>query len=429
MAQRLDFVTMEVAGQVMDRWVDYQMDSDLFIPSDAFRLSVDVPVNDEDEVRDRVTKGAPIKVYVTRVQRDGGRRRSLQMTGYIDTRNLSISRGGGLQLSVSGRDRAQILCDANVPPGLICDNHSDRFITLLQNGVDPYDFEVISDDSAERSILTGERRTQPLTTLERREARALGVPPSRYTRERLARARQSGVPLDESLGVSADTGARFASGQTPSDIDRLTIREARPNSGETIWDYFTRHAQRLGLMLWFTADGKLVVGAPDWSQEPTYRIIRRVVDNPEDPNNVLSGQLSESILNSYSKVVVKGRASTQDGLRERISVTVENPDWPDNAPEKPRYIKDPTIRDEESARRRGLRELASGRAKQFQLTYEMDGHGQGDRLWAQGTVAYVHDERLGVRGRFFISGRQFKYSNGPGTTTQVRLIKLESFEI
>ena len=71
----------------------------------------------------------------------------------------------------------------------------------------------------------------------------------------------------------------------------------------------------------------------------------------------------------------------------------------------------------------------SGRAKQYALTYEVDGHGQGGRLWAQGTTARVIDDRLGVDGTFFVVGRRFRGSRQDGTTTQVRLIKLESFEI
>ena len=429
MAQRLDFVSLEIGGTRLDRWQQYDVDSDLLIPADAFSLSVDVPTEDADAIRDLVAPGAAAKLYVERVQPDGSRHRSLQMTGHIDSREMDVSRQGGLTLSVNGRDMAGVLTDANVNPGLICDQHSDLLIDLLQAGVSPYGIEVIADDSSERSILTGERGSSTQATLERREARTAGVSPASYSRGRLDASRAQGVPMDELLGASSDTGARFASGQSPSDVRRVRVSEARPNPGETIWDFFTRHARRFGLMLWTTADGKLVLGAPDWRQAPTYRLVRRVRNNPSDPNNIISGGLKESALNSYSSITVMGRGSRADGTRGRIREEVLNPDWPSNAPDRPRYLNDPRIRDSDAAVRRGLRELMSGRAKQYAITYEVDGHGQGGRLWAQGTTARVIDDRLGIDGTFFVVGRRFRGSRQDGTTTQVRLIKLESFEI
>lgn len=429
MVARRDIVSLELAGEQFEGWISYSVDSDLMVPADAFNLKVDVPTNDQARALEVTAPGSEVKVFVERVQRDGTRRRSLQMTGYIDTRQMEVTRDGGLQLTVSGRDRASLLTDASVPPGIICDSHSDRLIDLLQSACDRFGIQVIADDSAERSIMTGERRARPQTRQERREARAQGVPPSRYSRRRLEQARADRVPLDEALGVTADSGARFASGQSPSDVERLTVREARPNSGETIWDYFSRHARRFGLMLWLTPDGKLVVGAPDWDQEPLYRLIRRVRPVPGDPNTIIAGGLKEGLQNVYSEVVVYGRGTRADGTRGRIRELVLNPDYPTDAPPRPRYLNDPRIRDSDAAIRRGLAELSSGRAEAFKLTYEVDGHGQGDVLYAQSTVAFVDDERLGVRGNFYVMGRTFTADRGRGTGTSLRLVRLRSFEL
>lgn len=425
---REDRVELEVGGRQLTRWVSYRVDSDLLNPADAFSLEVDVPVNDTEGVLDLVRPGASFKLYVIR-RRGGQERRSLQMTGTIEGRDMGVSKRGGIRVQVTGRDRAGLLVDANVQPGIICDGHTDRLLDLLTNAVEPYGIEVIADDTAERSILTGERRRAPRTALERREARAAGVPPGRYSRTRLEAARAAGTPLDEALGVTADSGARFAAGVPPSEIERMTVREARPNPGETIWDYFTRHLRRFGLMMWFTADGKLVVGSPDWSQEPIYRFIRRPRPSADDPNTILDGGIKETILNSYSSVTVSGRAVVADGQRTRIRETVENPDWPEDAPPKPRYLNDPTIRDADAARRRALRELLSGRAKQLTLTYTVDGHGQGDYLWAAGSTGYVLDERLGVDDVFFVLGRELQGGFSDGSQVQVRLIPLRSFEV
>lgn len=431
MAERRDIAILEVGGQELTRWVSYNIDSDLFIPADAFRLDIDVPVQSTDDVRAATTLGSAVKLYVERAQANGPPRRSLQLTGHIQSRSMSVSTDGGMQLQVQGLDVAGLLTQGGVRPGVICDAHTDTFLTLVRDVVAPYGLEIVADDSAERSIRTGERRTRRRGALERREARAQGVPAGSYSRERLRGAQAAGEPLDEALGVSADSGARFASGIAPSDVQRLTIREARPQTNETAWDYLSRLGRRLGLMLWATTDGKIVVGAPQWDQTPLYRLIRRRTPRPDDPNTILGGGLDETLGNSYSEVRVIGRASSSDsdGLRTRISETTLNPDWPAGAPDRIRYIRDPRIRNVSQAQKRGLAELARGQSDQFKLRYMVDGHGQGDRLYAQGTVAYVDDEPLGIRGNYFVRGRTFKADRDSGTMTELRLIKVRSFSL
>ena len=48
MTERLDTVTLEVAGMELTRWLSYTVDSDLLIPADAWTLSVDVPTADAE---------------------------------------------------------------------------------------------------------------------------------------------------------------------------------------------------------------------------------------------------------------------------------------------------------------------------------------------------------------------------------------------
>lgn len=449
MTERVDTAVVEVNGVELSRWVGYKIESDLLTPADAFWLQVDVPVNDVERVRDLVSVGAEVQVYIDRMQASGFRR-ALQMTGWIDRRSMKVTRDGGLILTVEGRDKAGVLCDASVDPALrvemdllvgrvlelstdgatatMVENRTRTgvaFIDLVRAAVQPWGLQVIADDSTLRSVLTGERVSRSRTAILRREARAEGVPPTLYSRNRRDAAREAGVPLDEYLGVQADSGARFANGLAPSDIERLKVSEARPRVGETVWDYLDRHARRLGLMMWMTADGRLVVGAPDYGQEPLYRLIRRVRPNPEDPNTIIEGGTEESIAKRYSSVTVYGRGGGNDATRAQAQAVTIDPDWTFGF-EKPLYVKDNGARDGAAVLARGERELAMGKDGALQLSYVVDGHGQRDLLWAQGTVAYVEDERLDIRGNFFVVGRTFELSRANGTSTSLRLVPRHS---
>lgn len=480
MSQRTDTAVVVVNGVELSRWIAYRIDSDLLTPADAFHLQVDVPVRDADEVRDRVAPGAAVEVYIDRVD-SSGYRRALQMTGWIDRRSMQVTREGGLLLTVEGRDKAGVLCDSSVDPELrveetvrvgrapdaapnavvssanlatvsmrpflpnsgqeappqqaaavpaVAETASPAgrsgaaFIDVVRSAVAPWSIPVIADDSTLRSVTTGERVRRARTEVLRREARAEGVPPTLYTRNRRDAAAAAGIPLDEYLGVQADSGARFASGMAPSDIERLRISEARPRVGETVWDFIERHAHRLGLLLWMTPDGRLVIGAPDYGQEPLYRLIRRVRPTSEDPNTIIEGGLEESIANRHSSVRVFGRGGANE-TRTRWSTTVVDTDWTYGF-SKPLDVKDQGARSTDAVTARGEHELAVGREQGYVLTYVVDGHGQRQALFAQGTIAYVDDERLGVRGNFYVTKRTFSMERARGTSTELRLVPRHS---
>jgi hypothetical protein len=303
---RRDNVVLVVGDVEVSTWVSYRLDSDLMTPADGFACAVDVPPADIDGVRSQLALGSRAELWLDRVLSDGRRRRSLQMVGYITKRRMKQGRDG-TELTVSGTDIAGILVKANAPPGLLVDNENTGFLSLVRRLVEQWDIEVIADESLERSIRTGERRSRRASRMARREAREQGVSPERYSRAAVARARAEGRPLDEALGVESAGGANFAGGMTPSEIERLQIREARPQPNESVWEYIDRHARRFGVMPWMTADGKLVIGAPNFGQEPTFRIVRRRRPISSDPNNVMDGALEQDLSKSWSTVVVYGR--------------------------------------------------------------------------------------------------------------------------
>lgn len=97
-----DTVRLYVDGKVHDDWESYEVDSDLLIPADAWRVSL---VTENGELPASVTEGAAVEV---RVGDDP------VMVGRIDDIEEEVDKGG-IRVDISGRDGAAILLDCSSP--------------------------------------------------------------------------------------------------------------------------------------------------------------------------------------------------------------------------------------------------------------------------------------------------------------------------
>lgn len=93
---------LSIGGQVHDDWDAYEVDSDLLIPADAWRVMLALKTG---ELPASVVEGAPVEVRI------GG---DLVMTGRIDEIGEDASKAG-LRFDISGRDGAAILVDCSSP--------------------------------------------------------------------------------------------------------------------------------------------------------------------------------------------------------------------------------------------------------------------------------------------------------------------------
>lgn len=95
-------VRLYVDGKVHDDWESYEVDSDLLIPADAWRVSL---VRRTAELPAAVKPGAEIEL---RVGDD------LVMSGRIDEVSIEVSKGG-VRIDIAGRDGAAVLVDCSAP--------------------------------------------------------------------------------------------------------------------------------------------------------------------------------------------------------------------------------------------------------------------------------------------------------------------------
>lgn len=427
---------------------EYEIDSDLLTPGDAFSVTVPTPGTAQQR-RDMLALvrscGLRLSAFI---QREGGPR-ALQLVGCLDKR-AQPSALDGTKLTLSGTDNGGLLTRATADPRLGISEETS-LVQMVRAVLEPFGMEVVTEGAPSRTLCTGQRLSQEAGALLAAQARSYGIRPSQVSGTMLERrALEGDVPLDgrrlstvqelTRLDGSPLTGAEsadetvvttrsyerarrgHASGMTGSDVERLRVSEAKPSVGETCWDFIDRHCRRLGVLPWIDARGRLIIGSPDYDQDPMW-IIRRKLNGE---SNVLSGGVVEDFGAISSECTVYGRTGGSDAARSPFHARVVNPNQPFY---RPLVISDPSVRTEEQARRRAVRELNRQNESAFVLEYEMAGHGQGEFIYAIDTVADVLDEAIGIEGLFYVTGRTFKGSRSMGARTRLRLIPLGAISL
>jgi prophage tail gpP-like protein len=386
------------------------------------------------------------------------------MTGVFDARRSGGTRTSGTTWTAEGRDVAAYLVDSSVPLGLTVDRETS-FLDLVTSVVRPWGLQVTTDATAARQILTGMTRSESRARLARERAIDRGIARDAYTEEtdrRVERYIARGVgpdgrplPASERGTVPVDLASagimppltllpgtpgygsalelltpgelatmrsrrRYAAGLSPRDVETITVRQARPQPGETAWAYLQRHAQRLGLLLWVSPDGLIVVSSPNYGAEPRHRIVRRAGDQR---SNVIEAVSTYDASGRYSKTLVYGRTGGNDATRSRFrgAAVDDSMPWP-----RLKIIHDGGIRSQDEADRRAKREAKTAAMRAEVHSYEVVGHEQNGLLWAPDTMIDVVDDVEGLDGTFWCFRRTLL--TGPsGNTTKVYLLPPGAF--
>lgn len=465
-------LSIEIAGRSIDSWASYSLASDMLTPSDAFSavLSLLGTAAERAAILELIDRGqTEVKAYVYQTD-DTSAPRVLQHTGLLDARNTGGDKHGGTTISIQCRDRAAHLVDSSADLTAIR-NVGTNFLALVSALVSPWGIEVVADGTASRDIATGIALSLPpgaqsTTRAAWSQGAAGGADPSRpvvFTddEETLARERAAGASRRRALAsvrtlgnaaidpsgaegavpsaseqnaiLSARDRARAlaalaqrraaesvaSNGQSATAIRAVALKEARPQAGESVWAFILRQARRFGLVPWFSPDGKLIIAAPNYGGPVVHRIVRRVVSDAREPNNVIHGTESNAIGNCFSDVTIYGRGLGNDVARAPIVGRASEPSIPFP---RPHVIHDLTVRDTDEANRRAQRELMKSIHGRRTLEYVVSDHGNGRALYATDTIVEVLDEVLGITGEWYVVAREFLCDRSNGTTTKLKLV-------
>lgn len=444
-----DWITIEVDGQVVDAWTEYQVDSDILTAADGFSLKLrigDTPSGDRSMAYARVLDLClPNKRCTVHVGREGDRRGRVKiLAGIIDEVSAGATQADGTGIDIDGRDVAAYLVDSHMPVDTIVETDT-LFLDLVRAAVAPWDLEVTSDGTHGRQVLTGMTRTQHQERRRRERAVDHGIAErlysSRHERAPTSSAAASAAPVPgrpSPPNLSSDAAllgsvtpielarlraaGRYANKLAPVEVEQIRIRDARPRPGESVWAFIERHARRFGLMLWADPDGRIVVSSPNY-QSPVRGFLRRTRRSSDtEPNNILAGGVRINGADRFGEVRVYGRARGRDVSRSRIYATASDPNVPFT---RLHVMHDASIRDQDEADRLAQRTLAHGAARTRTFDYTVQGHAyrtrEGPIYYAPDTVLHVYDDVAGIDEDLYVVRRTFAGSKEHGTTTRLIL--------
>jgi prophage tail gpP-like protein len=192
--------------------------------------------------------------------------------------------------------------------------------------------------------------------------------------------------------------------------------------GDCAWDALRRAAEANGLWPWFEPDGTLVVGGPNYDQEPVATLVLRA---DGVGNNVERLQEQRSIHGRYSEVTVLGQAHAAgsgagelDGRNAVRSVQRDTgvPTY------RPYVTSDHEAINESIAAARAKKIISDARIKSYTLQADVTGHRtESGVLWKPGQRVNVVSEPHGLDATFFLMARKFSGGNDVGQRTMLTL--------
>lgn len=412
---------------VIDNWESYEFNSYFLNPSSHWHMAVSDNRIGPNLGR-RLVPGANVQLICNERPIASGR---------IDAVHVSYSRNGGSLWQISGRDMMGQCVDSCINPWTNRFQPKDSLAEIATRVFGEFGLKTIVDDnSANRSFIKGQVRG------------------SKYTR------------------------AKHVSKIKPLKEYRIE-EQLKPHDHEGAYEFVARIAKRFGLHIWLSADGQsVVIGQPDFDQDPSFQLVHRVSGSDDVNNNVISGTITKDATDQPSYIVASGFGAGGATYRGNLRVIVFNElvTFDENGtpvgvdpntvaeqhkgvstvplrvnprgnftPKEPisldtSFAFSPTaamplrtarpvyLHDDESRSRLQVenfakRELANRQRRAFTAHYVVDGHTQDGLTWAIDSIVSVVDETIGINENLYVLGLSFHKSRSSGTTTHLELIR------
>lgn len=302
---------------------------------------------------------------------------TLQHTGRIYDVAYETTRKGGSTVNVTVRSAMHPLVHADAVPNFGIENVT--FADVIRTVAAPFGFapsDITLDQDAARNLLTGK----------------------------------------------AASGAKLTS-KAPLDIEALKVDQAQPNAGENAFAFLRRHAQRFGLLIWETADGKIVVGRPNYEQPPQYEI-RALQGIRGTTNNAKQIRRRVGFSQRPSAVHVYGKSHGGDFTKTSVHEVVYDNEVRAAGIYAPVTIHDSNAKDATQARERGEWELGRRRQTADVVSVLLRGHCSipDGAVYAIDTIANVLYDVGGLNGPMYVTRRTLHATRGGGAETTLDLV-------
>lgn len=365
-----DAIQIVIGGVSYQDWLEVDIDSDIFMPADAWSLTSSMPSAD---MLVNFREGTKCDVYV------GGDR---QLSGFIDDCVASGTRTEE-RLRLSGRDKGGYLLDSEADALKVSRLTVNQLIDKLLKpsfGIK----QIISSNDANRKNLIG-------------KADKKGV-----------RAAQKAI----------------AEGNTPRQSMKI-------DPGQKIATILDEQTQKLGLAWWMTAAGDLFVGKPNYSQETAYSFCSYPPgDRNASLNNIEQWSMARSLTGRYSEIQVNGMGlpSKKDAYdtaqtAPKFKGTATDQDLKDRGIDRKMIVRDCDALSQKEVQHRADMEMGRARLAAQTISITVSGFRDPDssRLYTIDTLASVKIPAAGVDGVYYLTQRRFREDRGK-RRTEIKLV-------
>ncbi len=226
--------------------------------------------------------------------------------------------------------------------------------------------------------------------------------------------------------------------------DEPVVLFARKSIGTRINPGMSRHqviedlCAQSGCLVFPSGDGlELVVGQPNYQQEPQFRFFMPMQDSTRaDESTVLGVGIHDSVAERYSRIIVVGSGTGTDAnygstVASRFAQALNNPASPEGVGldfQRPkRLIAVRPVNSIAEAQELAVREMARRDANKSVITVRAQGHGQViagvyTTIFAPDLVALVEDERTGTKGSYLVTECTYRSNRQSGEETALTLV-------
>jgi prophage tail gpP-like protein len=409
-------VRIRIDGYDFEEWENYQIESNIFQPSDAFSFTAP---NEGGALNDKVHKFDAVDVIVEGTP---------QMTGWVDAVNKNGDANSGATLEIVGRDKFGQLLDVDAEPQTITGLDIGQIATKLSAAfVQFWRFE-------------NEVNRQKLLLARRNLARANqeDLAAEKVLREKLiplSKANFADAPLQVRLDVSQKVASNYrANLKDPATtnaikkaqanlaaIKRVIYPRVKVEPGQKIHEVIQALAEKQGFALWMAADGTGVIAKPNYQQRPLYSVFLYPLDSPDrGKNNVLSWSIKDDGTEQYASYRLVGSGANTiksfgvDSQYDEKAVDAE-------VPIDRKLIVSGRGQNKTEAKLELSRDRDWRNFNALQLNYTFQGHRQNGKLWQIDTIAQVVDKVNGYSGQFYVTRRRFTTDINGGQITEVTM--------
>lgn len=225
--------------------------------------------------------------------------------------------------------------------------------------------------------------------------------------------------FDFRVDVARDllTGKGSDGSDAPEDLEVIKQEQAKVNPPEPIFSCAAKHLARFGFMHWDSPDGKIVVGKPNDTQDPTY-YFRMMLGAEGVENNILTANRTRDVGGVPTLLVVAGKGGKTEWTKAKVQGFAGYPELVEAGFDRPVIVINEAAKTDAMADRIANRMLTD-RSKRFDAwSIKVDGlsywDGYNRIVYGPDTVADVTSDVAGGPTGAYLIHRVVKMRNASG---------------